>query len=551
MIIKTVAIGNKNEAFVERRLQPGLNILSSDDNNKGKTIVIQSIMYAFGNEPTFPTNFDYKNYYYYVEFEVSKVIYCLCRYNNGFVLKHNKTLILFDSVSELKRYWNKYIFHLPSIIKNQVSRIVDPVLFLQMFFVGQDKKDTSNISHSGFYNKADFYNMIFDVCNLSGLELDETEIIKIKKELEKLKNNRALLIKQHTILKEQKTPISFLSSVNDRAVFGQKLQELEKINTTITELRKARNTAATRKASWESTLKELYSLNRTIECGQLRCMDCNSTNIAFSSSNKKAYAFDVSSKEMRDEIITSINGKIESYAEEITRLSSQISAEQDDMKTLMDDDAISLEAIVAYKQDIFCASDAEKKINEIDGKIETLENRLKMNTATTLSKREGQYALLASITNEMNSIYKTIDPDGHLQFDDLFSKRDQVYSGSDQIVFHLSRLYALSKTIHHSYPIVVDSFRAEDLSTTKENAVIDVFKQLPNQVIFTTTLKMEEAGKYDTLKDIHHIDYTNHTPSKLLSEKPVEDFCLLLESMSITIRESGQQIHKSEDEEKA
>lgn len=68
--------------------------------------------------------------------------------------------MLFDNVSELKRYWNKHIFPLPHIIKNQLSKIVDPVLFLQLFFVGQDKKDTSNISHAGFYNKADFYNML-------------------------------------------------------------------------------------------------------------------------------------------------------------------------------------------------------------------------------------------------------------------------------------------------------------------------------------------------------------------------------------------------------
>lgn len=39
----------------------GLNIISSDDNNKGKTIAMQSMMYAIGNEPTFPTTFDYKN----------------------------------------------------------------------------------------------------------------------------------------------------------------------------------------------------------------------------------------------------------------------------------------------------------------------------------------------------------------------------------------------------------------------------------------------------------------------------------------------------------
>lgn len=535
MIIKKTAVGNKNEAFIESDFHKGLNIISSDDNNKGKTIEIQSMMYALGNDPAFPTTFEYKDYYHYIEFEVDGTTYKLCRFNNGFVLKHDSVLMLFDNVSELKRYWNKHIFTLPNIVKSQISKIVDPVLFLQLFFVGQDKKDTSNISHAGFYNKADFYNMLYDICDLSGLELDEDEIKKIKEQLAKLKSERELLIKQHKILKSQETPVSYLSTVSDKSTFGKKLSEMEKINSKIAELRKARNTAATRKASWETTLKELRSLNRTMESGELRCMDCDSTNISYSSSKKNAYAFDVSSIDMRNEIIASINEKIEAYTEEINKLASQISTAQDELQALMSDEAISLEAIVAYKQDIFSASNAEAKIKEIDLETETLKNQLKISTGTTQSKKEQQLAILIAILNEMNAVYDAIDPNGNLHFDDLFTKKDEVYSGSEATIFHLSRLYALSKVLNHNYPIVVDSFRAEDLSTSKENIVLELYKELSNQVIFTTTLKLEELGKYDTRTDIHHIDYKEHAPSKMLSEVYVDEFCELLSSLSINL----------------
>lgn len=535
MIIKRTAVGNKNEAFIESDFHTGINIISSDDNNKGKTIEIQSMMYALGNDPAFPTTFEYKDYYHYIEFEVDETTYKLCRFNNGFVLKHDSVLMLFDNVSELKRYWNKYIFALPSIVKNQISKIVDPVLFLQLFFVGQDKKDTSNISHAGYYNKSDFYNMLYDICDLSGLELDEDEIKKIKEQLAKLKSERELLIKQHKILKSQETPVSFLSAVSDKTTFNKKLSEMEKISSKIAELRKARNTAATRRASWETTLKELRSLNRTMESGELRCMDCNSTNISFSSSKKNAYAFDVSSVDMRNEIIASINEKKEAYTEEINKLASQINTAQDELQTLMNDEAISLEAIVAYKQDIFSASDAEVKIKEIDLETENLKNQLKISAGTTQSKKEQQLAILIAILNEMNVVYEAIDPNGNLHFDDLFTKKDEVYSGSEATIFHLSRLYALSKVLNHNYPIVVDSFRAEDLSTSKENIVLDLYKELPNQVIFTTTLKLEELGKYDTRTDIHHIDYKDHAPSKMLSEVYVNEFCERLSSLSINL----------------
>lgn len=51
MIIKKIAVGNLEEAFIEDSLSKDFNIISSDDNNKGKTIIIQSLMYALGNDP--------------------------------------------------------------------------------------------------------------------------------------------------------------------------------------------------------------------------------------------------------------------------------------------------------------------------------------------------------------------------------------------------------------------------------------------------------------------------------------------------------------------
>ena len=50
MIIKKIAFGDSNEAFIENRLTNGFNIIYSDDNNKGKTIVMQSALY--GQFPT-------------------------------------------------------------------------------------------------------------------------------------------------------------------------------------------------------------------------------------------------------------------------------------------------------------------------------------------------------------------------------------------------------------------------------------------------------------------------------------------------------------------
>ncbi len=535
MIIKKMAVGNKDEAFIEEKFSKNLNIISSDDNNKGKTIVIQSMMFALGNEPTFPASFDYKAYYHYIEFEEKEISYCLCRYNNNFILKHGSILMIFDNVSELKRYWTKHIFKLPQIIKNQIAKIVDPVLFLQLFFVGQDKKNTSNIFHSGFYNKQDYFNMLFDICDISGIDLDEADIQKFKIKIKDLKNERSILLKQHQILKSLKTPISYLSSTNDKASFGKKIDEMEKIHYRIAELKKARNMVATRKAKWETTLKELRSLNSTIDCGQLRCMDCNSTNISFSTSKKNGYAFDVSSVEMRTEIITSINEKIAAYNEEIEKYGIQICEAQTELQEIMDDEDVSLESIVAYKQEVFSASDAEIKISEIDEKLNELKSQLLASSNTSQSKKGKQNILITALVEKLNTIFHIIDPTGNLYFDDIFTKRDEVCSGSEGTVFYLSKMLALQEILNHNYPIVIDSFRAEDLSTTKERIVLDLYKKISNQIIFTTTLKIPELGKYDKEKGINHIDYMDHVPSKMLSKDYVKSFIQLLTNLSMQI----------------
>lgn len=220
---------------------------------------------------------------------------------------------------------------------------------------------------------------------------------------------------------------------------------------------------------------------------------------------------------MRSEIIKSIQEKINSYEEEIEKVSAQITDAQGEMQRIMREEDISLEAIVAFKKEMFNANDAEQKINELDKRISELNNQLKTSTDFGNATREKQGDILKSVVTKMNEVYKVIDCEGTEVFSDLFTKKGITYSGSEATVFHILKIYALAVVLKHFYPIIIDSFRAEDLSTPKENIVLDLFSQLPNQVILTTTLKNEELGKYNGLNGINHIDYSNHAPSKILS----------------------------------
>ena len=136
----------------------------------------------------------------------------------------------------------------------------------------------------------------------------------------------------------------------------------------------------------------------------------------------------------------------------------------------------------------------------------------------------------------MNDFYKAVDVIGEVAYSDIFTTRDKLYSGSEATEFHLARMYAFAKIFQHGFPIIVDSFRAEDLSTEREKRALNMFSGLTNQLIFTTTLKDEEDNKYANDASVHSIDFSIHVTNKILSEKHVERFLTVANEMLITIK---------------
>lgn len=529
MKILTVAIGNSEEAFIEDRLIEKLNIISSDDNNRGKTILIQGMMYALGNEPTFPVSFDYKDYYYIVEFEVNNVLFKVCRNKDEFIIKTSEILRHFENVSEFRRYWDKEIHKIPKIIKNNKEILVHPELYVQLFFVGQDKKNTSNISNYGYYNKTDFINMLLSMCGIND-EFDETAIQKNKNNLKELNHQKKLLIKKNKILNSKRKEVENLSTTVDRAQFRTDLDRIEKVNQEITKLKKERFRYISRKSKCESAVLEIRSLNREMNTGEIVCLECGSIHIGYKTSSKNNYAFDISTTDIRKDIIKSLEYKIVDYDEEIERLNIFISEKQNILKKMMFVDEISLESLLIYKDQLFNAEDAELKLQELDEQIRELESSIiRIESAkdnVILNKKE----TISEILITMNNKYRDIDPNGTLDFDNLFTKKTETYSGSEATIFYLLKMYAYQKVTGHFNPIVVDSFRSEDLSTEKEKKFLELFDTISNQVIFTTTLKTEEIGKYDKkeFEFVNHIDYSTHIPSSILSQKYLDYFNTLI-----------------------
>ena len=127
---------------------------------------------------------------------------------------------------------------------------------------------------------------------------------------------------------------------------------------------------------------------------------------------------------MRNDIINSIYEKIESYDEEIEKYDIAISNEQEKLRLMMNDEEITLEALIELKGQIFSASDAELRILEIEQEIKELQSKLSVSETSSEQTKNKREAVINVILKEMNTLYKAIDPNGNLVFEGLFTKKN-------------------------------------------------------------------------------------------------------------------------------
>lgn len=534
MILKSIYIGNKEEAYIFEEFHDGLNIISSDDNNKGKTIVIQGMMYCLGNTPAFPASFPFENYYYILYVEFDGEIVKICRKGKNFVIKKNEDYLIFDTTAEFKRYWNKNIEKLPVIIKDKVKKIVDPELFIQIFFVGQDKKTTNDIINKGLYRKEDFYKLLFAMKGINAISDPVEDVEKVKKKIKELSNEKNKLLKENKILKANNSALEYLSATNDRIALENTLKEVERIKGKLLVLKKERSNAVSRRAKNEMALKELRSLNRTMKTGEITCMDCGSSHIAYESADSD-FSFDISTVEMRNQILDSVQEKIDIYNEEIERLTNEINVCQKEFDTCMSNEEIPLDALLIMTRELEGAKEADVRLSEIETELKKLREQLETKSAISEDTQKKQSELMEDIVAEMNSFYKYVDVQGNDEYIDIFTPKGKTYSGSEATEFHMAKMYAFQKIIEHNYPIIIDSFRAEDLSTDRERRALERFKEISNQIILTTTLKKEEENKYKVMDGVENIDFSSHPTNKMLSAKDVERFLEVAKDMLVTI----------------
>ena len=188
------------------------------------------------------------------------------------------------------------------------------------------------------------------------------------------------------------------------------------------------------------------------------------------------------------------------------------------------------------REDYGSLEDIDGQLTSVRDEIEDIEQRLQESKQVDKELSESRKVYKDSLLDTMNHIRRSLndDPDAE-EYDDLFTTSNSPHMGSEATEFFLARVYSLAVHADHGLPILIDSFRAEELSTSREERALPFFIDLPNQVIFTATLKGQEAGKYGNESDINNIDYTGYKVNKRLSDKDNESFATKVKSFGIRL----------------
>lgn len=532
--VKAIYLGNETEAYILDDFIDGINIINSDDNHVGKTIVMQSIMFAMGSEAMFPHHFTPKEYVFIIDLDVDGEVISILRSRDTFVIKKCDEIVFEENKRDFDEFWSDNICTLPSIIKDGKLQRVGLPLFNQLSFVNQTPRNTSGLIGS-YYKKDDFKEMVFAIVGLDARQLNSQTERELKDKKGKLKTRRKELTKLVRDLRESETSLAAISPTADREETSRFVEQLDKLKNDISEKQKLRNHAYVRMKKNEQLRRELGSLNRELKTGSIVCLDCGSKAIGYLMPESNV-TFDITTQDVRQEILRTIDYKIDDYAGEVERLEKEIRELQMRFNALTETREISLLDIISVKDDYRNLEEMDRELTAIIDKIEDIDKKLEVSKNVDVELRKDRSDFMQKVLISMNHLREVVNDGVETEdYDDLFTTNNKPYTGSEATEFYLARVYSLAKHVKHQLPIVIDSFRAEELSTRREDLALPLYGELQNQVILSATLKGQEAGKYDERTDVHSIDFSGYTVNHLLSEDYVEQFMRKLESFNVKL----------------
>lgn len=125
---------------------------------------------------------------------------------------------------------------------------------------------------------------------------------------------------------------------------------------------------------------------------------------------------------MRKHIISSIEEKIITLNEDISRYDYQIEKKQIELNDVMLDEDVTLENIIAYKSGFNDVREIEETIKEIDNQISQLEEELSEGARLSKEHEQNKQKFLELLLKDMNKVKLAIANMDAKKYDSVFTK---------------------------------------------------------------------------------------------------------------------------------
>ena len=531
------------------------NLITSDKNSMGKSILLKSLYHTLGADSSFDKNFDEQNVLFSLEFDYGVDRYQFLRFKNAFsILKNGKLsdFIKAKSRTDLSQYF-KSEFGLSVYLKNRekTTEIAPPAYLFMPYYLDQDRSWKEDQDPFSKKTAGQYESLSKNELYLYHLGIYTSEYGAVKSEVDSLNNTVNNQKSELTKLDEE---YNKTKKIFDNEFVTINLDELESIY----------------RCKSKEFNKLLTQQNEMME--QLFQIDQKRTKCLLQiSNNKKVISKIENNNNSKSFVVQCPNCKEEFdvyLKNEVISLYSKVLLEKENESLQLEEKQLA-EEIKKIKQSIY---DTTKSINEADNEMKksradyekyvarkalssllnkqlseigTLDKSIELNNAKLLCKRNYLQAIKSKATKAKDCFCRQYSEClislGIYDFDaqDIFAFKKLRLSGSQYIRSTLALYFAFLKTKmkqnydNFSFPLVIDSPREGEQDDHNSSNILETIlsENMGNLQRIVASVNAQKYLSPQTLSRINLIELngtSNHVMSSLDYEKNEQEIELCM-----------------------
>lgn len=488
----------------------GVNIITSSDNQVGKSTIMKSLYYSMGAEAFFSERFKLRTKVHILDFSVNKDTYTLIRYSDIMVIQKNKNKIIKCSNATQLSETLKEIFGFSILIENKQNEFVlaPPVYYYTPYYIDQDNgwtKDIISFDKLSQFNKNKRDKIYY--FHLGILNDDYSKCLSEKEKLTvRINDFKKKQSEITSLLQYIKSNITSINLTNDfKSIEVQKQELLKKYKDYSFDLNNIRREILEYQeeifkidniiANLDSTVKENNNIKQHLKHAfDIECPYCKQT-------------FEVQAKD-----ILKINYNIEDLQKtklEMLGMKEKITSKLTNLQNKFLSFEEELRKIENETYDVDNTFEEVLKYKGIQETLKQLNEQLVKNNSSLIETEDKLKPINKSLTDwnkkikEADEKYKELLTINLLKFntqENTLPKKISIgtgilASGSGQIRVNLARVYSFLEVMEEynaeglKFPLVIDSPKGGEQSKSNSELILELITQtndIENQIILAT-----------------------------------------------------------------